>query len=228
MGKRSILLIVLLLFVAAAGSLVFLRVTHSSFSDLMKKANRQSFGKPLVVGTWDDLLDNQSLEFSPDDTVTMTVKDTRVPGTYTLNEKDSSLTVVVNGADINFFWKNDRLTLASQGFSSDAFAKRPAESGFLTIPCAATISGVLADKGNGNYQMPEPKLTSTDPNLTLMMLPGAQWTHKGEKDTSSGAECVGYTRSIDEIVEDIRIRGKEAPNPSNHKEAIFAVAEVRQ
>jgi len=229
MTKRQIYLsIILILFLVADGFIIYSIASHKSLSSIAKNIFHPSFGKDLVVGTWDDILDSQSLEFKPDGTVTMTIKDTPIVGTYTLDQKAASLSIMVNYQNIQFYWRDDRLLLSQQGFSVDVFSKRPDEAELKKIPCRLVFGNVLSDRGNGNYEMPPPTVASDDPNLTLMMLPGAQWTRKSQVGSTSFPECIGYTRSVDEIVKDIQLRGKGAPSPSDHNEAVFAVYEVRQ
>ena len=227
MSSRPVVITLLLLGIGV-GVLVYFKELPSPIPNVLNREYHTALNRSLLVGTWDDILDSQSLEFKPDGTVVMTVKDTRVPGDYTFNEADSGLFITVKQHNIHFRWEDDRLIISEKKVPIDVFSKRPDKANLTTIPCNLVVSGVLADRGNGNFQMSQPELSSTDPNFTLMLLPGARWTHKDRKAATPGTECIGYTRSIDETIKDIRMRGKEAPTPSNHHEALFAVSTVRQ
>ena len=112
----------------------------------------------------------------------------------------------MSGKAIHFKQGDDRLILESKGVVTDVFSKRPPESNFLTIPCGMNLSGVLIDRGNGNYEAPEStqELTTTVPDLTVMKLPDMHQTNDGGTKPAAGAECVGYKRSADDIVKDTR------------------------
>ncbi len=228
MFSRPLIITLFALLVVGAGVLVYFKETSSSRYNLLSKLHHASLSKSILVGTWDDILDSQSLDFKPDGTVIMTVKDTPVPGEYTLDETDSVLFITVKKHDIHFRWEDDRLIISESNVPTDVFSKRPNEADLLTVPCNLVVSGVLSDRGNRNYQMSQPELSSKDPNLTIMLLPGARWTHKDKKEAPPDTECIGYTRSIDDTVKDIQLRGRDAPVVSNHHEALFAVYEVRQ
>jgi hypothetical protein len=231
MFRRPIYPLIVFLILIGGGALVFIKVRDLLISSPSTREGRPSFDKDVVIGTWDDILDSQSFEFRPDGTVLIAVKnEVSARGTYTVNEKDLGMTIVVNEVSSQFRWQDDRLVPSVRDtLGYNIFSKRPAESNYQTIPCVQTTGGVLINRGNGNYEMPEPEhLITTNSQLVLMMVAGAQWTHKAKEDTIPGTECIGYTRSSDEIARDIKISGEKTPNPSILNKTVFAVYEVRQ
>lgn len=231
MSRRLIYPLIVFLILIGGGALVFIKVSHLSISSPSAREGRPSFDKDLVIGTWDDILDSQSFEFGPDGTVLIAVRD-EVParGTYTVNEKGLGVTIVVNEVSSQFRWQDGRLVPSIRDtLGYNIFSKRPAESIYQTIPCVQTTGGVLINRGNGNFEMPEPEhLITTNSQWVLMMVAGAQWTHKAKEDTTQGTACIGYTRSPDEIAKDIKFSGEKTPNPSILNKTVFAVYEVRQ
>ncbi len=96
---------------------------------------------------------------------------------------------------------------------------------------AVRATGVLIDRGNGNFGAPEPKLVSKDRKYFLMLLPdvrsSAQWNGKlGENPAA--AECTGYARPADDFIKDIRLHGQEIQDLPSHNISVLAVHEIKQ
>ena len=216
MMKRVLFVLIFVVIVAAAATGYYWKVVL-----------HPSLNSARLVGTWDDFLDKQSIEFNADNSVVMNVKETPVPGTYTFDPTTVSITV--NGAAIHFRWAEQRLILEENGTSGDVFSKRPPASSFTKIACKFEVSGVLADHGGGNYSMPEPTLAAADADTYLLELPMIKTVNEGGIAYLNGpAECVGYQVSAVEFVKDIRLRGGDAPDPSKLPAKIFAVADIHR
>ena len=137
MMKRVLFVLIFVVIVAAAATGYYWKVVL-----------HPSLNSARLVGTWDDFLDKQSIEFNADNSVVMNVKETPVPGTYTFDP--TTVTITVNGAPIHFRWAEQRLILEENGTSGDVFSKRPPASSFTKIACKFEVSGILADHGGGN------------------------------------------------------------------------------